>query len=228
MYKGNYHRFLLSGLFYLIKHSPAWLMPIVIANIVNRVINSSVDDMKSIWLNGLVVVGLVILNVPMNYLHIHFSSSAIRRVEAGLRSAIIRKLQHLSIAFHKDSQSGRLQSKVMRDVEAVQTLSHQMFISLLNLLINISVALAITAYNNGVIFLFFLATIPVASITIVTFRKKIQDQNRRFRLEIEATSAQVMDMEEMIPVTRAHGLEKVEVCRMKKTDTECFRRRLQT
>ncbi len=215
MYKGNYHRFLLSGFFYAIKHSPAWVMPIVTANIVNRVISGS-GGMKSITLNGLLVVVLVILNVPMNYLHIHFSSTAIRSVEAGLRSAIIRKLQHLSIGYHKEAQAGRLQSKVMRDVEAVQTLSHQLFVGLLNLIINISVALTITAMNNGIIFSFFLLTIPVASITIVFFRKRISAQNHRFRLEIEATSARVMDMEEMIPVTRAHGLEKVEVKRMKR------------
>lgn len=219
MYKKNYYKFGLSGFFYLIKHSPAWLMPIVIANIVNTVIANDSERMPFIWMNAAVVIFLVILNVPMNYLHIHFSSSAIRNVEAGLRSAIIRKLQLLSIAFHSETQSGKLHSKVMRDVEAVQILSHQTFISLLNLLINISVALIITAFNNGIVFIFFLLTIPVASITIVAFRNKIREQNRKFRLEIEATSASVMDMEEMIPVTRAHGLEKVELKKMQKLIT---------
>lgn len=216
MYRGNYHKFFLAAVFYIIKHSPAWIMPIVIANIVNIVINGPSVDERTMWLNAGVVAITVLLNVPMNYLHIHFRSSAIRNVEAGLRGAIIRKLQHLSISYHKDARSGRLHSKVMRDVEAVQVLSQQMFVNLLNLAINISVALIITAMNNGVVFVFFLMTIPVASITIVIFRSKIKRQNRRFRLEIESASASVMDMEEMIPVTRAHGLEKVELSKMRK------------
>ena len=214
MYKGNYHRFLLAALFYIIKQSPVWVMPIVISNIVNTVITGSAEDMRSIFMNVAFVGGLVLLNVPMNYLHNHFTSSAVREVEAGIRSALIRKLQHLSFAFHKNAQSGRLQSKIIRDVEGVQTLSQQLFVSLLNLVINISIALTITAMNNLTVFVFFVLTIPVASIIIVFFRKQIKDQNHRFRLEVEATSASVMDMEDMIFVTRAHGLEGIEVKRL--------------
>ena len=42
---------------------------------------------------------------------------------------MIVKLQQLSITYHKEMQSGRLQSKIMRDVEQVQTLASQIFIS---------------------------------------------------------------------------------------------------
>lgn len=41
-----------------------------------------------------------------------------------MRKALIRKLQQLSIAYHVETQSGRLQSKIMRDAEAVETLVH--------------------------------------------------------------------------------------------------------
>ncbi|WZL81453.1 ABC transporter ATP-binding protein [Vallitaleaceae bacterium 9-2] len=215
MFKGNYYRFALSGLFYMIKHSPAWVMPIVIANIVNAVMYTSEKPEQTIFLNALVISVLVLLNIPMNYLHIHFSSTAVRTVEGGLRSALINKLQQLSIRFHKNVQSGRIQSKVIRDVEAVQMLSSQIFVTLLNITINISIALVITALKNRVVFLFFLLTIPVASLTIVFFRKRIRQQNHLFRKEVETTSARVMDMQAMIPVTKAHGLEKLEMRRMK-------------
>ena len=214
IYRGNYYKFFLSAVFYLIKHSPAWVMPIVIANIVNAVTYENANPMHTIIINSVVIVALVILNVPMNYLHKHFSSSAVRDVEAGLRSALIRKLQQLSMTFHKDFASGRVQSKVIRDVEAVQTLSSQMLVSLMNIVINISVALIITVSTNMVVFLFFLLTIPVASLTIVAFREHIKKQNHLFRKKIEQASARVMDMEAMIPVTRAHALENVEVEQM--------------
>ncbi len=214
MYRGNYHRFLLSAFFYTVKHSPAWAMPIVIANIVNCVTVRADNTLRVITLNAAVIAALVILNIPMNYLHVHYRSRAIRQVEAGLRSALVRKLQQLSISYHKEMESGRLQSKVMRDVEAVETLSSQLFVNLLNILINITVALGITAVSNRIVFIFFLLTIPVAALTIVAFRSRIRKQNHRFRKEMEATSARVMEMEEMVPVTRAHALENVEVRKM--------------
>jgi ATP-binding cassette subfamily B protein len=214
MYKGNYHKFLLSAFFYTIKHSPAWAMPIVIANIVNSVTTREGNAINIITMNAAVIAVLVVLNIPMNYLHVHYRSRAIRFVEAGLRSALVRKLQQLSISYHKEMQSGRLQSKVMRDVEAVETLSSQLFVNLLNILINITVALGITAFSNMIVFVFFLLTIPLAALTIVVFRNRIKKQNHRFRKEMEATSARVMEMEEMVPVTRAHALENIEVKKM--------------
>ncbi len=214
LYQGNYYKFLLSAVFYTIKHSPSWVMPIVIANIINCITKRSTDAVHIILLNAAIICVLIVLNVPMNYLHVHFRSRAIRYVEAGLRSALVRKLQQLSISYHKEMQAGRLQSKVMRDVEAVENLSSQLFVNLLNIAINIAVALGITAFKNLIIFTFFLLTIPVAAVTIVVFRNRIKVQNHRFRREIEATSAKVIEMEDMIPVTRAHAMEKIEVKKM--------------
>lgn len=214
MYRGNYYKFLLSAIFYMMKHSPSWAMPIVISNIVNCVIDRESNALDLILFNATIIIALVILNVPMNYLHTHFRSRAIRFVEAGLRSSLVRKLQQLSIPYHKEMQSGRLQSKIMRDVEAIETLSSQMFVGLLNVIINITIALGITAFNNRIVFLFFLLTIPVAALTIVAFRSRIRKQNHKFRKEMEETSAKVMEMEEMIPVTRAHAVENIEVIKM--------------
>lgn len=56
------------------------------------------------------------------------------------------------------------------------------------------------------------------SITIVTiFRRKIRKSNKEFRKEIEQMSSRVSEMVEMIPITRAHGLEKVEIARIDQT-----------
>lgn len=66
----------------------------------------------------------------------------------------MRKIQQLSIPYHKEMQSGRIQSKIMRDVEAVETLSSQLFVSLLNIGINIIVALGITIIRSRIVFFF--------------------------------------------------------------------------
>ncbi len=213
-YKGLYHNFFLSTFFYVIKHSPVWILPIVTANIINSVTNKDSDVFSVIIFNLALMAVLLILNIPMNYLHIHFRSKAVRTVEAGLRSALVHKIQIMSIPHQKDMLSGRLQSKIMRDVEAVETLSDQLFVSLINIIINVMVALTVTISKSPVVFVFFILMVPLAAVLVVTFKKPIKKQNQQFRKEMEETSAKVMEMVQLVPVTRAHALEKEEISRM--------------
>ena len=207
LYKGNYNKFFLAVLFFFIKHAPVWVLPIVTANIINDITSGSPDTIQNIIIQAIIMVALVVLNVPMNYLYTRYKSLATRYAETGLRKALVRKLQQLSISYHKETQSGRLQSKIMRDVEAVETLSTQMFLSILNIALNIGVALFVTVSKSLIVFLFFLLTTPLAAATM-------KKRNTEFRKEMEETSARVMEMVELIPVTRAHALEEEEVTKM--------------
>lgn len=214
LYKGNYHKFFLAVIFFFIKHAPVWVLPIVTANIINDITSGSPETYQNIIIQAMVMIVLVALNVPMNYMYTRYKSLATRYAETGLRRALVRKLQQLSISYHKETQSGRLQSKIMRDVEAVETLSTQMFLSILNIALNIAIALIVTINKSLVVFIFFLLTTPIAAATMVFFRNVMKKRNNEFRKEMEETSARVMEMVELIPVTRAHALEEEEVQKM--------------
>lgn len=214
LYKGNYHKFFLAVIFFFIKHAPVWVLPIVTANIINDITSGSPETYQNIIIQAMIMIVLVALNIPMNYMYTRYKSLATRYAETGLRRALVRKLQQLSISYHKETQSGRLQSKIMRDVEAVETLSTQMFLSILNIALNIAIALIVTINKSLVVFIFFLLTTPIAAATMVFFRNVMKKRNNEFRKEMEETSARVMEMVELIPVTRAHALEKEEVQKM--------------
>lgn len=211
LYKGNYNKFFLAVIFFLIKHCPVWVLPIVVANIINDVTSGAPNAHQSIIIQTIIMVVLIGLNIPTNYMYVRYKSLATRYAETGLRKALVRKLQQLSISYHKETQSGRLQSKIMRDVEAVETLSTQMFLSILNIALNVIIALSVTVTKSMVVFVFFLLTTPVAAFTMVFFRSIMKRRNTEFRREMEETSARVMEMVELIPVTRAHALEEEEV-----------------
>lgn len=155
LYKGNYHKFVMAVICFFIKHACVWVLPIITANIINDVTQKNPDTVRNIWISAALEIGLIALNIPMNYLYTSYKSLATRYAETGLRKALIRKLQQLSIAYHVETQSGRLQSKIMRDVEAVETLSTQMFLSILNIALNIGVALVVTASKSKIVFVFF-------------------------------------------------------------------------
>lgn len=214
LYKGNYHKFFLAVIFFFIKHAPVWVLPIVTANIINDITSGSPETYQNIIIQAMIMIVLVALNIPMNYMYTRYKSLATRYAETGLRRALVRKMQQLSISYHKETQSGRLQSKIMRDVEAVETLSTQMFLSILNIALNIAIALIVTINKSLVVFIFFLLTTPIAAATMVFFRNVMKKRNNEFRKEMEETSARVMEMVELIPVTRAHALEEEEVQKM--------------
>ncbi|MFT4107263.1 MAG: ABC transporter ATP-binding protein [Lacrimispora sp.] len=210
-YRGQYHKFFISTFFFVIKHAPSLLSALLIANVINGVMEGGEAGKHAIFLNVAIWLGLLVVHLPANWLHNMYVSRVIRKTEAGLRGALVRKLQELSIPYHTETQSGRLQSKIIRDVEAVETLSAQLFVSMMNIFMNLVITLSLTAAKNRIVLLFFLLVAPVSSITIIAFRKRIHRENRAFRREMEETSAKVMEMVELVPVTRAHALEKKEV-----------------
>ena len=140
LYKGSYHKFGLAAIFFVLKHSCVWVLPIVTANVINIASGQQNGTVKTILINILVIMALIAINYPMNYLFTKCRSQATRSAEAGLRGALVRKLQQLSISYHTQIQSGRLQSKVMRDVEAIETLSQQLFVNMMTIALNVIVA----------------------------------------------------------------------------------------
>lgn len=211
LYKGNYHKFALAVVSFFIKHACVWVLPILTANIINDVTSGNPATVRNIIFYTVFEGALIMINVPMNYLYTAYKSLATRYVETGLRKALVRKLQQLSISYHVETQSGRLQSKIMRDVEAVETLSTQMFLNILNIVLNIGVALIVTGSKSKTVLVFFVFAAPIAAVTMVSFRNVMKNKNREFRKEMEETSARVMEMVELVPVTRAHALEDEEV-----------------
>lgn len=214
LYRGSYGYLFLSLLFYVIKHSPAWILPVVTAKVVDIAASGNRTEYGKIVVYLLFMVVMTIQNLPTSHLHVHFRSLAIRQVEAELRGALVRKLQHLSILYHKQMSSGRLQSKIMRDVEAVENLSTQLFIQMVSILLSIGIALTVTLTHSRIVFVMFIVTIPLSAIAVFLFRKRMQETNQQFREEVENTSGHVMEMMELIPITRAHALEEEEIQKM--------------
>lgn len=216
LYKGHYFQLFFSIVFFVIKHSPVWVLPIATANIINAATRADANSLRDIIINVIVMCALVLQNILSNYLHTWLYAKTVREVEQELRCSLVRKLQQLSITYHNEMQSGRLQSKIMRDVEQIETLSSQIFITVLSIMLNVIVAFSVVVFKSLTVFLFFLATIPVAVLIMVTFKKKIKRYNSDFRKEMEETSVRVMEMVELIPVTRAHALEDMETVKINK------------
>ncbi|MEO0948180.1 MAG: ABC transporter ATP-binding protein, partial [Cyanobacteria bacterium J06641_5] len=150
-------------------------------------------------------------NIPTQYWHVRLISDATHEMERQLRAQLAQKLQTLSVSYHRQQQTGALQSKVIQDVQAIQLMAMSVFQYIPAALLTIAVALAVTAWRAPWFLLFFLATIPVAIAITRILRQPIKTRNHTLRLRIEAMSARIVEMLRLLPITRAHGIEATEL-----------------
>lgn len=198
----------------IVKHSPVWAIPFLIARVINTLAEPAVYPVSQMMLYFGAVILLIVQNIPTHTLYVSMLSSAVRDLECTLRSALVTRLQHLSIAFHDRTETGRLQAKVLRDVEQVQ-----MFCMLLSdtgvmAVLSFSFAVIVTAVRQPRLLIFFVLLVPVIARLRALFARRIRERNTAFRSEIEQMSAEVTEMLNMIPVVRAHGLEEEAARRM--------------
>lgn len=212
--KSNRKDFLISSIIYYIKGVAQWVVPIVTANIINEVTTPDSNTLRTIFINVVVVLFLILQNRITHAWYAKYNSRALRSISAGLRNTVIKKLQHLSITYHKEIESGKLQSKFIRDIEAVEFLNNHLIVSCIPAFLNLIVIVGVTLSKNPLMTVFYFLIVPINVFLIRAVRGKMRDNNRRFRYESESISAKVSDMIEMIPVTRAHGLENEEIAKI--------------
>lgn len=216
--KMNVLSLILTTLIYIVQVAPKFIFSIASANIINIVtdaLSSSAgftsQDLNGIILNTVIFAISLILHVPCTMLRYGMVSKIMRNTSAGIKSAVVRKLQSLSITYQKDMQVGKIQSKFLKDVEATDNLFRLLLLEFITTVINTIIAIVISIYNNGYVALFFLVAVPFNVGLTFVFRKSIRRKNHDYRVKLENMSAKLSTMLEMMAVTKAHGLEETEI-----------------
>ncbi|TVR42578.1 MAG: ABC transporter ATP-binding protein [Planctomycetota bacterium] len=192
---------------FLLKNLPVWLTPAAVAMTIAILDPATPYGLNDLWLVWGYLLGALALNIPTHVWYMSHVSRCNRGVEQRLRAALVRRLQQLSIAFHNDSESGRIQAKVLRDVEQVEQFGNQFMQMGLQALTMIAVSLAITTVRDPWLALFYVVATPICILLVAVFRARIRRYNRDYRQSVEVMTARVGEMIDMIPVTRAHGIE---------------------
>lgn len=197
--------FSLAVIFFAIKHSPAWILPLLTANLIDDLIQKK--SVTSIVINASLFVFVVLQNFPTNLLYVKFLSRGIRNIENDLRSSLVERLQQLSMGFFHRTNAGLIQSKVIRDVENIEQMLRHMSDGGQAAINGIIGCLVISAIKVPQFLPFFLVLVPLSAIFIIRMRSTANQRNDAFRAEIEKMSNNVNEMTTLIPVTRAHALE---------------------
>ncbi len=216
IFKGNWSKIFFNTLIHMADGCCDWIMPLATANIINAVTYQKPNSMLIVLLNFLVIAIAVSINLPLLQIYTLRTSRMLRSMGAGLRNTLVKKLQHLSITYHKDIESGRLQAKFIRDIEAIEFFNSHVVKTIIPLIFHIIIYFSIALSKSGAVALFYLIVVPVNVFLVTVVRKKVRKNSRRFREENENVSASVTTMIEMIPVTKAHGLENEEIAKLER------------
>ena len=212
LYKTERTKLIFATVAFTIKHAPVWITPVMTAIIIDAVVRH--DTILHLTWPAALMVATIALNYPATLLYVRNQSLAVRNVEALLRKSLTRRLQELSIGFHRRTSAGVLQARVIRDVETVVDASRQSLDTGLGAVTTLIGALTLTALRVPQFLSVYAIAVPAAAVLLALSRRRMRQRNEDFRSQMERMSVRVAEMAYLIPITRAHASEAREMERV--------------
>jgi ATP-binding cassette, subfamily B, bacterial len=195
---------------FIIKQSPGSLLPLAVGMIVDTLTKNADGAFHRILFIAGIYFLLLLQNPFLHTTFVRLMSGALRHMQFNLRSALVQRLQQLAISFYEEKQTAALQTKLLRDVDAIDGLCRHLMHTGLNGVLVIIYVTIIALVKQPLLALYFLITVPAGVALLKLFDRRFKEQYKAMRVETEQMNARVGEMLQMLPVTRAHGLETVE------------------
>ncbi|HHH75653.1 MAG TPA: ABC transporter ATP-binding protein [Phycisphaerae bacterium] len=192
-------------LFFLLQNIPVLAMPLFMGLMVAQVTNPS-GWYIAIYSSAMVLV--VLQNIPSSIMCTMKISRVSRDTTGRLRVKICRQLQQLSVLYHERTGPGRLQAKLIRDIDVLQQLPNVLFLGFVSTFFSIIVTTVIICVMAPAALILFVVMVPIVVIVHRLFGDKLKKKASEYRKSVEHMSGSLSEMIDMIPTTRAHGLEQ--------------------
>ncbi len=215
MCRGYYDKLIISAVFCALQLSVLIFVPIATANVIDAIASQNENTLKIVIINFAITAFLLLINYPMQTFYRKMRNDVMRSIEVSLRGAIITKLQSLTMQFNKEMESGKIHSKIIRDVESVRTLIFSLHTTIIHIIVNLTSVITVLLLNgNWQVLVFFVISSPAFVLIRNHFRTEFRRENSNYRKTMEDTNAKVVDMVNLIPITKAHALEDYEIKKM--------------
>ncbi len=210
LFAGQHARVYGAVALYVVKQTPASLLPLVVGMVVDALTRGGPGCFhRVLWISGIYFL-LLLQNPLVHTSFVRLMSTALRHMQFNLRSSLVDRLHQLSISYYEEKQSGVLQAKLLRDVDAIDGLCRHLMHTGLNGILIILYVTLIALFKQPFLAVYFLVTVPAGVALLKVFDARFKEQYKALRTETEQMNARVGEMLQMLPVTRAHGLESVE------------------
>ena len=206
----NWAQVVYSTLIYLLQAAPVWIMPLITGDVIDMVTERPDGYITRIVIDGILLAILIIQNVPSTTWRSSITNRMIRTTTAQIKSGVVRKLQRLSITYHKEIEEGRIQSKFLRDIENVDMYYRNYMTAYIPNLVGLVISVLIALLKSPGVTLFFVAIIPINVLLRRAFQKRIHTDSSVYRKENEKLSSKLTTTLQMMTLTKAHGLVSTE------------------
>jgi ATP-binding cassette, subfamily B, bacterial len=189
----------------------ALLLPICANYITKNILaDNSPDAIRKIYGMGAVMLGLIAIHTLCNMFVDYQGHLMGAKMERDMRHELFEHYQKLSFGFYDEQKTGQLMTRLTNDSFALAELYHHgpedLIISLLNFLGAFVILLTINVKLALIVFLF----LPVMTLFIVYFNRKMKLALRRSHDRIGDINAQVEDTLAGIRVVKSFTNEEVE------------------
>ena len=215
MCKGFYNELFISAIFCVLQLAASLVFPITTANAIDAVTIGGDKGLKIIIINLSIAAFLLAINYPMQRLYIKSRNGVMRSIEITLRGAVVMKLQNLTLQWGKENPTGKVQSKIMNNVDSIRIMIENIHTNGIHILVNVGTVIGVILFKSDwIVLILFLVSAPLMLIITKAFKKDIKKENHEYRIALEDTYSKVFEMLDLLPVTKAHALGNYEIDKM--------------
>ena len=224
-YLKKYRRSYLLGAIYVFLNNGIWILfPLVIQR--------AIDDLHlGVTRQKLVTYALMLLAVAgvkgiFQFLTRWVVIGISREIEFDLRNDLFRHLETLSYSYYQRTRTGDIMARATNDLNAVRMLLGPAIMYTANTIVFTAGALAFMISISPKLTLYAFLPLPVVSITIQYFGKRIHERFERIQAMFSEISARVQENLSGARVVRAYVQEEAEIANFETSNQEYIQRSL--
>ncbi len=201
-------------------------VPWIIRNIIDDVLTAK--DMTALNLIAFSILVLFFFRGVFTFGQSYLMSYVGNRVVIDIRNEVYENIQRLSLSFFDKRKTGVLMSNLTNDINALQTAIVDNFVSLIKesvILIGSLVGMFILHWKLS---LLCLVIVPLVTITIRIFGKKLKRSGREVQSRIADVTTHLQESISGIRVVKSFHREQYEIDRFHEVNEKSFRASMKT
>ena len=205
------------------------LSPLVIKRAVDdldRSIRDYAGAHHKILIYALLLVGLALSKGVFQFLTRWLVIGVSREIEYDLRNDIFRHLESLSFSHYQKNRTGDIMARATNDLNAVRMLLGPAIMYSANTLVFTAAALVFMWHISPKLTLYAFAPLPLASIVVQYFGRRIHDRFEKIQAQFSDISARAQENFSGARVVRAYAQEEPEITLFETSNQEYVARSL--
>jgi ATP-binding cassette subfamily B protein len=169
---------------------------------------------------ALIYLGIIFLNLIINFLQIYFTAWLGQKVQDNIRMEVFSHLQKLHLGFYDKNPVGRMVTRVTNDINTLNELFSSGVANIIGDILMLGFFIGALLYVNWKLACYTFISLPILIVATFVFRKKARDAYRSVRLRLARLNAFVQEHLTGITIVQLFNREKDTYNRFNEINTD--------